>query len=110
MHVIADLHGGDLSNSEAIAEFREIKDRVLAEVRVYLFILVQVSIVTHSEKRVRHVHTRSCGGSINGAYCWQCLHKHLLNLYVYKHDYGSQTFDLFQNGINVISYYARELR
>ena len=38
MHVIADLHGGDLSNSEAIAEFREIKDRVLAEVRAYPFI------------------------------------------------------------------------
>lgn len=32
MKVIADLHGGDPDNIEALEEFREIKDRVMAEV------------------------------------------------------------------------------
>jgi len=32
MRVIADLHGGDLDDPIAKAEFREIKDKVLMEV------------------------------------------------------------------------------
>ena len=32
MRVLADLHGGDLENRVAKAEFREIKDTVLADV------------------------------------------------------------------------------
>ena len=32
MRVIADLHGGDLDNPVATAEFREIKDKVEQEV------------------------------------------------------------------------------
>ena len=32
MRVIADLHGGDLDNPVAKAEFREIRDKVLLEV------------------------------------------------------------------------------
>ena len=32
MRVIADLHGGDLENEIAKAEFREIKDKVMSEV------------------------------------------------------------------------------
>jgi hypothetical protein len=31
--VIADLHGGDLDSSNAKAEFQEIKDKVMEEVR-----------------------------------------------------------------------------
>ena len=34
MRIIADLHGGNLDNIEAKAEFREIKDKVVFEVRV----------------------------------------------------------------------------
>ena len=36
MRVIADLHGGDLENDLALAEFQEIKDRVLEDVSVIL--------------------------------------------------------------------------
>lgn len=32
MRVIADLHGGDLEDPVAKAEFREIKDKVIADV------------------------------------------------------------------------------
>jgi hypothetical protein len=32
MRVIADLHGGDMDNPVAKAEFQEIKDKVLLEV------------------------------------------------------------------------------
>ena len=37
MKVIADLHGGDPNNATAQAEFREIKDRVIAEVKLHAF-------------------------------------------------------------------------
>lgn len=33
MRVIADLHGGDPEDREAKAEFQEIKDKVMADVR-----------------------------------------------------------------------------
>ena len=36
MQVIADLHGGDLEDASAKAEFREIKDRVNFDVSVFL--------------------------------------------------------------------------
>lgn len=39
MRVIADLHGGDPNNEEAQAEFQEIKDRVMSEVRCCFTIL-----------------------------------------------------------------------
>jgi hypothetical protein len=32
MRIIADLHGGNLNNEAAVAEFQEIKDKVLEEV------------------------------------------------------------------------------
>ena len=32
MRVLADLHGGDLDNAVARAEFREIKDKIILEV------------------------------------------------------------------------------
>ena len=38
MRVIADLHGGDPNNVIAQAEYREIKDRVIAEVILYVTI------------------------------------------------------------------------
>lgn len=34
MRVIADLHGGDPEDREAKAEFQEIKDKVMADVRL----------------------------------------------------------------------------
>lgn len=37
MRVIADLHGGDLANPVAVAEFQEIKERVVFEVRDRVF-------------------------------------------------------------------------
>jgi len=36
MQVIADLHGGDLNNPVAVAEFQEIKDKVREEVSITL--------------------------------------------------------------------------
>lgn len=33
MRILADLHGGDLDNAVARAEFREIKDKIILEVR-----------------------------------------------------------------------------
>jgi hypothetical protein len=35
MRVIADLHGGNPEDVEAVAEFQEIKDRVMWEVEVF---------------------------------------------------------------------------
>lgn len=38
LRIIADLHGGDLDNPVAKAEYREIKDKVILEVRlIHLF-------------------------------------------------------------------------
>lgn len=34
MRVLADLHGGSLTNPVAVAEFREIKEKVQEEVRL----------------------------------------------------------------------------
>ena len=39
MQVIADLHGGDLEDASAKAEFREIKDRVNFDVSVFFLAL-----------------------------------------------------------------------
>ena len=39
MQVIADLHGGDPNDVVAVAEFQEIKDRVIFEVRSVLTIV-----------------------------------------------------------------------
>ena len=39
MRVLADLHGGDLEDRVAKAEFREIKDKVMAEVGLFLLCL-----------------------------------------------------------------------
>jgi hypothetical protein len=36
MHVIADLHGGDPTDPVAVAEFDEIKEKVMEEVRLFL--------------------------------------------------------------------------
>lgn len=56
MQVIADLHGGDPDNIEALEEFREIKDRVIAEVN-FLFINCRTSsLFTLRGKLVKHGH------------------------------------------------------
>ena len=36
LRVIVDLHGGDETNEMAQAEYQEIKDRVMAEVRAFI--------------------------------------------------------------------------
>ena len=45
MRVIADLHGGDPNNVIAQAEYREIKDRVLAEVILYVTICPRTLLI-----------------------------------------------------------------
>lgn len=42
MRVIADLHGGDLDDPVAKAEFQEIKDKVITEVRKIIPLLLFV--------------------------------------------------------------------
>lgn len=56
MQVIADLHGGDLEDVSAKTEFREIKDRVNADVSVCRScdcyrMLTSSSFSGHLEKR-----------------------------------------------------------
>ncbi len=36
LRVIADLHGGDLDDPIALAEYQEIRDKVLEEVRIFM--------------------------------------------------------------------------
>lgn len=36
MRILVDLHGGDPEDPTAIAEFKEIKDRVIEEVNIHL--------------------------------------------------------------------------
>lgn len=51
MQVIADLHGGDPDNSEALEEFREIKDRVIAEVSLWKFVFSRsLELMTHVKR------------------------------------------------------------
>ena len=44
MRVIADLHGGDPDDAIAKAEFREIKDKVLVDVRIILYIRLRLRL------------------------------------------------------------------
>lgn len=46
LRVIADLHGGDLDNTIARAEYREIKDKVILEVRRFFLLLPLISTRT----------------------------------------------------------------
>ena len=51
MQVIADLHGGDLEDASAKAEFREIKDRVNFDVSVFLVLWMLLDTETFPVQR-----------------------------------------------------------
>lgn len=84
MRILVDLHGGDPNNSTAIAEFKEIKDRVMQEVSYSYsnlcvrFVLTRTFSVTPGLRG----HTMKCGRDIKVVFCLQCHLKHLRNLYV----------------------------
>lgn len=63
--VIVDLHGGDEQNEMAQAEYTEIKDRVMFEVRMYVPDINKMSDRKTSVNPVKVDRTLSCGGSIS---------------------------------------------
>ena len=66
MRVIADLHGGDPEDLAAKTEFREIKERVIAEVLFFSGSVRQSHILNSLSVRVgRPERTRQCGGDTN---------------------------------------------
>jgi hypothetical protein len=81
MRVIADLHGGDLDNPVATAEFREIKDKVLLEVSITFRHSIMNSIkMTPSAIQEKLDRTQRCGENTSDEYCWQCPRRLLPNL------------------------------
>lgn len=79
MQVIADLHGGDLEDASAKAEFQEIKDRVNFDVCGRSRRGHCGPLTPHSGRLVRRDPTRSCGRGTNVEFYWPCPPKHLLN-------------------------------
>ena len=81
MQVIADLHGGDLEDVSAKAEFQEIKDRVNFDVCVcwscdcYRILIPSC----HSGHLARRDPTKSCGIGTNAESCWPCPRRHSRN-------------------------------
>lgn len=71
MRVLADLHGGDPKNAVALAEFKEIKERVEAEVFLPVHISKQVhlSSVIFSVLLERLGHMLSCGRNTRNVFC-----------------------------------------
>ena len=78
--MLADLHGGNLEDREAKIEFREIKEKVMADVspssNACTLVLIETSI---SGKLEIHDLTGPCGISTSGECCSPCLHRHLLS-------------------------------
>lgn len=78
MRVIADLHGGDLEDPVAKAEFREIKDKVIADVcdssEVHWHEKSDIC-PTCSASQGRNVATPTCGRDTNEESCWPCRRK-----------------------------------
>lgn len=124
LRVLVDLHGGDPENLTAIAEFKEIKERVLEEVQ-YAFQLLEFVLTVPSVPPVWRGHTLKCGRSTSDGSCLPWVLKHSLNLYVlfrlccfdwhrsfaewdqwYTSDSSSCYLSNFHHA--VISYYARE--
>jgi hypothetical protein len=56
MRVIADLHGGNLDNPIAVAEYREIKDKVHEEVSITCFRLLTPHSIQPSENLAKADH------------------------------------------------------
>ena len=81
MRVLADLHGGDLEDREAKIEFREIKEKVMADVSPFNSCSFTSGLIeTHlSEKLEIRDLTRLCGISTSGECFSPCLLRHLLN-------------------------------
>ncbi len=57
MRVIADLHGGDLEDVVAKAEFKEIKERVIFEVSVSTASSISPLLTVNSERVGKGAHT-----------------------------------------------------
>ena len=57
MRVIADLHGGDPDDAIAKAEFREIKDKVLVDVRIILYIRLRLRLFQFFSSKLAKVRT-----------------------------------------------------
>ena len=83
MRVIADLHGGDPENELAKAEFREIKDKVMSEVRLHECSAATADLTITSVATKVDGHTDSCGNDIVEEFCLPCLLKHLHNWSVF---------------------------
>lgn len=63
MRVIADLHGGDPEDLAAKTEFREIKERVIAEVWFFSRSLSKIRMLNSLSVKVgRAERTKQCGG------------------------------------------------
>ena len=68
MRVIADLHGGDPNDVVARAEFQEIKDRVIFEVRTPACIVLQNIETLSSVSLGKAGPTPTCGGVTNAVF------------------------------------------
>ena len=70
LQILADLHGGDLNNSVAQSEFKEIRAKVILEVCSTLFLsLDSFAYGFLSVNRGRVDHTKQCGPSIADGFC-----------------------------------------
>ncbi len=81
MRVIADLHGGDPEDPKAVAEFREIKDKVLEDVCCHSFFKMNVASLTRFDSvlRVKEGLILPCGVSISDVFSWPCRLRLLRN-------------------------------
>jgi hypothetical protein len=81
MRVIADLHGGDLDNPVATAEFREIKHKVLMEVSTgFHHSIMNSTQMAPSVIQEKLDRMQPCGENISDECCWQCPRRPLPNL------------------------------
>ena len=80
MRVIADLHGGDPEDLIAKAEFQEIKDRVIFEVRTTIhWLLIEGTDAGLSARVVKVAPMRTCGNDTSGVFCSLCPRRPSLN-------------------------------
>ena len=70
LEVLADLHGGDLNNSVAQAEFKEIRGKVISEVLSVSSLSLDSLIHGFLSVKMERVdHTRRCGPNIANVFC-----------------------------------------
>lgn len=79
MQVISDLHGGDPDDIIAKAEFEEIKERVMFEVRATCNLWLYAVNLDYRERMVKVARMQSCGSVTKGEFYSQCHLKLLLN-------------------------------